>query len=168
LDVGDSAASPEAADSDTAPGTAAAGRAAGPVLQSTARDVFTMEHAMILRKTTQGVHNQMRELLNSLTEDADQTPTTVDPNQPRHVAFPPLTPWRNYLAHHRERTEIIGPGVVKMYGQFRALTDANRDRQLRFDFVVVRSDGRIATLHPGRTPKDDAKVHFYEPGTFRP
>ena len=168
MDVGDNAASPKAADSDTAPGTAAAGGGAGPVLRSTARDVFTTEDAVILRRTTQGVHNEMRELLHSLTEDAEQTPTTVDPNQPRQVAFPPLTPWRHYLAHHRQSAEMIGPGVVSMYAQFRSRTDANRERQLRLDFVVERSDGSIATLHPGRKPKDDARVHFYEPGDFRP
>ena len=159
-------ASPEAADSDTAPGTAAAGGAAGPV--STARDEFTMEDAVILRRTTQGCHNQMRALLISLTEDAEETPTTGDPNQPRQVAFPALTPWRDYLAHHKESKEIIGPGVVSMYAQFRSRTDANRGSQLRLDFVVQRSDGVVATLHPGRVPRLDARVHFYDPGTFHP
>ena len=159
-------ASPEAADSDTAPGTAAAGGAAGPV--STARDEFTMEDAVILRRTTQGCHNQMRALLISLAEDAEETPTTGDPNQPRQVAFPALAPWRHYLAHHKEWKGIIGPGVVSMYGQFRSRTDANHGSQLRLDFVVQRSDGVVATLHPGRVPRLDARVHFYDPGTFHP
>lgn len=138
------------------------------VLQSTGPEVFTMERANTLRRTTQGVHNQMRDLLNRLTADAEQAPTTVDPNEPRREELPPLTPWRHYLAHHKQASDIIGPGVVTMYAQFRSRPDANRESQLRLDFVVERSDGKMATLHPGRNPRSDAKVQFFEPGEFRP
>ena len=91
---------------------------------------------------------------------------------PLRVEMLPMTPWRHYLAHHKESNALIGPGVRTFYAQFRTRNDANRARtqgnQLRLDFVVERIDGSISTLHPGRTPQFDATVHCYRPGEFQP
>ena len=84
----------------------------------------------------------------------------------------PMAPWCHYLAHHKEINTLIGPGVRTVYAQLRTRNDANRadaqGNQLRLDFVIERVDGGISTLHPGRTPTDDATAHYYKPGEFQP
>ena len=106
----------------------------------------------------------MRTLLNNISETHAVQP--VEPNtwKPLRVEMPPNTPWRHYLAHHKQSDTLIGPGVRTFYAQFRTRNDANRahaeSNQLRLDFVVERIDGGIYTLHPGNTPSQDAKVHY--------
>ena len=131
-------------------------------------NVFTHQCAATLRRTTQGVHKQMRELLTYIREANPQRPVTENPEEPQRVRLPALTPWRIYLAHHKHSEFLIGPGVLWVYAQFRTRTDANRSDQLRLDFVVERADGSIVTFHPGRVPRGDAKLHLYAPDEFRP
>ena len=134
--------------------------------------MFTQQQADVLRRTTQGVHAQMRDLLTRITAQRPVQPVGDNPNAPLRVEVPPLTPWRHYLAHHKESQAMIGPGVRAFYSQFRSRNDRNRATgqgdQLRLDFVVERIDGSIATCHPGKKPANDAKVHYYEPGQFVP
>ena len=82
-----------------------------------------------------------------------------------------MTPWRHYLAHHNQSDTPNGPVARTFYAQFRTLNDASRasaeGNQLRLDFVVKRVDGSIHTLHPASTPKQDAEVHYYQPGEFQ-
>ena len=134
----------------------------------TQEDIFTIAQAAKRRETQQGVHKQMRDLLNKMTAAEQQKPVTTNPWVPKRVEVPPLTPWKIYLAHHKDSDDIIGTGVRHFYGQFRSRIDSNRNDQLRFDFVVERADGSHVTLHPGNLPKNDAKVHMYQPGEFRP
>ena len=135
-------------------------------------EVFTQDAADTMRRTCQGVHKHMRTLLNNIS--GTHTVQPVEPNtwKPLRVEMPPDTPWRHYLAHHKQSDTLIGPGVRTLYSQFRTRNDANRantaGNQLRLDFVVERTDGSISALHPGRTPKLDAKVHFCKPGEFQP
>ena len=152
------------------PGTGAAGGSTAPTPAGPAvpGNVFTIDHAAVLARTTQGCHKEMRRILQDITAAFPETPVGAYPmREPVRVDLPHLTPWRDYLAHHKKAAYLIGPGVVDVYLQFRTRTDANRVGQLRLDFVVLRVDGTIITFHPGKTPKGDAQLHLYEANQFR-
>jgi len=125
------------------PPHAAAHAAPGGAPQPADVEIFTQENAATLRRTSQGVHAQMRDLLNCITAEQPVHPVGDSPNAPLRVEVPPLTPWRHYLAHHKESQAMIGPGVRAFYSQFRRRNDANRATgqgdQLRLDFVVERA-----------------------------
>ena len=60
-----------------------------------------------------------------------------------HAAFD----WKRYLSHHPQSDELIGAGVVKFEVRFLSTYDRNMSAP-RCDFIVHRSDGTAARLHP--------------------
>jgi len=57
--------------------------------------------------------------------------------------------WKRYLSYHPQSQELIGTGVIKFEGRFLNSWDHNM-HQPRFDFIVHRTDGTAARLHPSR------------------
>ena len=55
--------------------------------------------------------------------------------------------WKRYLSHHPKNEELIGPGVGKFEVRFLNSRDHNKKQPI-CDFVVHRTDGTAARLHP--------------------
>ena len=65
-------------------------------------DVFTLAQAEAMRNSYQAVHNQMRAILNDMARENPVQPTEADPWTPKRLDVPYMTPWRVYLARHKE------------------------------------------------------------------
>jgi hypothetical protein len=70
-------------------------------------------------------------------------------------------PWMQYVAAHTQSAAIIGPGITHAHAVFLSGTnDANRGGAPRLDFCFTRTDGTVCLVHPGKRPKDDARLTF--------
>ena len=73
--------------------------------------------------------------------------------------------WRPYVAAHASCDEIVGPGITHAMARFLppeiASRDPNRGGAPRCDFCFIRADGSVCRVHPGRRPKEDAKLIFH-------
>ena len=58
--------------------------------------------------------------------------------------------WRRYLRHHPASVELICSGVTKFEVRFLSSWDHNM-QQPRCDFIVHRTDGTAARVHPSST-----------------
>ena len=71
-------------------------------------------------------------------------------------------PWVEYVAAHASCDEIVGPGITHAMACFLppeiASRDPNRGGAPRCDFCFIRDDESVCRLHPGRRPKEDAKL----------
>ena len=82
--------------------------------------------------------------------------------------------WRLYIASHKLAQELIGPGVKAFTVEFIDGTkDPNRGGRPRLDLVIRHSNNAYWRLHPGSTPKRDAKPKFFpasapEPAAHEP
>ena len=82
--------------------------------------------------------------------------------------------WKLYIANHKVARDLIGPGVKAFTVEFIAGTkDPNRGGRPRLDFVIRHSNNAYWRLHPGSTPKSDAKPKFFpasapEPAAYEP
>ena len=73
--------------------------------------------------------------------------------------------WLVYIKNNNDCRELVGPGIFRFEGRFLAAEDTNQGSigiQRRFDFLVWRTDGRIARLRPsqakGNSDADEAHV----------
>ena len=113
-------------------------------------DILTVEEAENIRRATlnrQQIHSQMRQILDSVRRgEALRQPDILVRNAPAH------TPWRQYLATHKEWRNIIGSGINHFSLQFfQDQPDPNAFGQLRLDFVAQQISGIVCRLHPGAT-----------------
>ena len=97
--------------------------------------------------------------LHTLARDA---PNAINKNPTRStVNLDDCFPWVEYVAAHKQSAEIIGPGITHAQAVFLPGTsDKNRGGAPRLDFCFYRTDGTVCRVHPGRRPKEDAKLVF--------
>ena len=120
----------------------------------TAADVDNLKAEEERIKPPRSLHRLARETLN------DMITAGVNSNIDRNLEQ--WFPWRSYIACHQKAYEIIGTGVTHAIGEYIPQTrDSNRGYQERFDFVIYRTDGTRCRLHPGRTPRQDAKLIYH-------
>ena len=96
--------------------------------------------------------------LHSLARSALQTICKLPTTEPQDLDdyFPA---WVQYVAAHEKNTEIIGCGLTHARAQFLSdQRDANRGGAPRCDFFFYRTDGTACRVHPGRRPKDGARI----------
>ena len=90
-------------------------------------------------------HSKLAELRSTYTNaEGENTIEVVDLS---HSDFP----WREYLANRSDKMleTIIGTGVVRFELRFQNSWDKNK-KQRRCDFVVIRTCGTAARLHPSQ------------------
>jgi hypothetical protein len=108
------------------------------------------------------LHDRMRAWLD---EVARSNPQQRCEAVPIRMDAPADLPWKEYLAKHKESDRIVGDGLASFSLCFIAGTrDPNRHGQMRLDFVAeslpLLGDAEYIYLHPGTTPKTDAKVRY--------
>ena len=121
--------------------------------------IFTLGQAATIRKAgpdKDQIHSQMRETLVQVRgAEMDMEPEVLVRDVPDD------TPWREYIATHKEWRAIIGPGITHFSLQFFLdQPDANVFGQLRCDFVAQQCGRVVCRLHPGHTSKSDAHVLY--------
>ena len=124
---------------------------------------LTMSEALNLRKRKRpsGLHQAMRDHLQAVSDANEAIPYR------RHVEVLPELPWRQYIAFHDKCELFVGKGIVRFYLQFMSKVDPNRNGQLRLNYVVERRDGSVVLLHPGTTPRNDAKPIYLTAEKFQ-
>ena len=95
--------------------------------------------------------------LHSLARSALQTICNLPTTEPQDLDD--YFPWVQYVAAHEKNTDIIGCGLTHARAEFLpSWHDANRGGAPRCDFFFYRTDGTACRVHPGRRPKDDARI----------
>ena len=125
---------------------------------STRQHIFTLEDAESMRRARldrDDIHTQMRETLYKIRYGEHIIPDVLVRDVPND------TPWREYIAIHKQWRDIIGSGIRHFSLQFfQDQPDANVFGQLRCDFVAQQCQPMACRLHPAQTPKGDAQLLF--------
>ena len=113
-------------------------------------DVIAIQQAEAARGPPRSLHKLARDALNGISDRPTREPVVLDG----------LFPWVQYVAAHRESAEIIGPGIQRAIAMWKpgSRPDSNRGGAPRLDFYFYRTDGTVCRVHPGKKPKDDAKL----------
>ena len=112
-------------------------------------DVIRIQQAEAARGPPRSLHNLARDALNDICNRPTQEPVVLDG----------LFPWVEYVAAHRERAKNIGPGIQRAIAMWEpGSIDSSRGGAERLDFYFYRTDDTVCRVHPGRKPKNDAKL----------
>ena len=104
------------------------------------------------RGPPRSLHKLARDALNQIS----QNPAYHDENLDNWFD------WIPYVAAHTSCDQIVGPGITHAMARFLPQTrDHNRGGAPRLDFCFYRVDGSMCQVHPGKKPKDDAKLIFH-------
>ena len=133
-----------------------AGAADVPPAQAQLRleDIIAIQNAEAAEfRPPRSLHNLARDALNNISLSPNREPVVLDG----------VFPWMQYVAAHRQSTEIIGPGITQAIARWRTepgASDLNRGGAPRLDFHFYRVDGTVCRVHPGGKRKKDAQLIF--------